>query len=92
MNVESGCIPDIEVVLVFMLSDRPGCEVLILSKTSTFHGSFMKKKLYMNLKKKGFISGSCIFCYISTIFIMMCSCMTDLLFKNLYSGNKDRKL
>lgn len=52
----------------------------------------MKKKLYVNLKKKGFISGSCIFCYISTIFIMMCSCMTDLLFKNLYSGNKDRKL
>lgn len=92
MNVDLGCISDIEVVFVFMFSDRLGCEVLILFKISIFYGFFMKKKLYMNLKKKGFILGSCIFCYIFIIFIMMCSCMNDLLFKNFYLGNKDRKL
>lgn len=52
MNVDSGCIPDIEVVFVFMLSDQPGCEVLILSKTSTFHGSFYEEKIVYELEEK----------------------------------------
>lgn len=52
MNVELGCISDIEVVFVFMFSDRLGCEVLILFKISIFYGLFYEEKIVYEFEEK----------------------------------------
>lgn len=52
MNVDLGCILDIEVVFVFMFSDRLGCEVLILFKISIFYGLFYEEKIVYEFEEK----------------------------------------
>lgn len=52
MNVDLGCISDIEVVFVFMFSDRLGCEVLILFKISIFYGLFYEEKIVYEFEEK----------------------------------------
>lgn len=52
MNVDLGCISDIEVVFVFMFSDRLGCEVLILFKRSIFYGLFYEEKIVYEFEEK----------------------------------------
>lgn len=52
MNVDLGCISDIEVVFVFKFSDRLGCEVLILFKISIFYGLFYEEKIVYEFEEK----------------------------------------
>lgn len=52
MNVDLGCILDIEVGFVFMFSDRLGCEVLILFKISIFYGLFYEEKIVYEFEEK----------------------------------------
>lgn len=61
MNVDLGCISDIEVVFVFMFSDRLGCEVLILFKISIFYGLFYEEKIVYEFEEKRIYIGKLYF-------------------------------